>query len=100
MILIYAAAESMPRIIEEAPPFFGKHLNYLKDKYPSYFTHSDTALTLTSSQSLVQSAELKMMGSLKEYFTVSGLKRGGIDKILIMTKNSFTQLMQSLRAEI
>ena len=37
MILIYAAAEQMPRILEEAPKFFGKHLNYLKDKYPIYF---------------------------------------------------------------
>ena len=37
MILIYAAAEQMPRILEEAPKFFGKHLNYLKDKYPMYF---------------------------------------------------------------
>ena len=37
MILIYAAAEQMPRILDEAPKFFGKHLNYLKDKYPSYF---------------------------------------------------------------
>ena len=37
MILIYAAAEQMPRILEEAPKFFGKHLNYLRDKYPSFF---------------------------------------------------------------
>ena len=39
MILIYAAAEQIPRILEEAPSFFGKHLNYLKDKYPTYFVH-------------------------------------------------------------
>jgi hypothetical protein len=53
MILIYAAAEHMPRILEEAPPFFGKHLNYLKDKYPAYFSHAESALTKTSSQLLV-----------------------------------------------
>ena len=41
MIMIYAAAEHMPRILEEAPSFFGKHLNYLKDKYTQFFTHSD-----------------------------------------------------------
>lgn len=41
MIMIYAAAEHMPRILEEAPTFFGKHLNYLKDKYTQFFTHSD-----------------------------------------------------------
>ena len=40
MILIYAAAEQIPRILEEAPSFFGKHLNYLKDKYPTYFVHT------------------------------------------------------------
>ena len=33
MIMIFAAAENMPRILEEAPSFFGKHLNYLKDKF-------------------------------------------------------------------
>ena len=44
MILIYAAAEQMPRILEEAPKFFGKHLNYLKDKYPSYFYRKQDSL--------------------------------------------------------
>ena len=44
MILIYAAAEQMPRILEEAPKFFGKHLNYLKDKYPSYFVRKQDKL--------------------------------------------------------
>lgn len=34
MILIYSAAEVQPRILEEAPSFFGKHLAYFKDKYP------------------------------------------------------------------
>jgi rhamnogalacturonyl hydrolase YesR len=41
MIMIYAAAEYMPKILEEAPSFFGKHLNYLKDKYTEFFTHSN-----------------------------------------------------------
>lgn len=41
--MIYAAAEYMPRILEEAPSFFGKHLNYLKDKYTDFFTHTGHA---------------------------------------------------------
>jgi hypothetical protein len=39
MILIYAAAETQSRILEDAPNFFGKHLTFFKDKYPAYFTH-------------------------------------------------------------
>lgn len=31
MILIYSAAENVPEILKEAPEFFSKHLNYLKD---------------------------------------------------------------------
>ena len=52
MILIYAAAEQMPRILEEAPSFFGKHLNYLKDKYPTYFTHQKDSQQLSLKDSL------------------------------------------------
>jgi hypothetical protein len=40
MILIYAASESQKKILEdaqEAASFFGKHLAYFKDKYPTYF---------------------------------------------------------------
>jgi len=39
MILIYAAAETQKRILEDAPSFFGKHLTYFKDKYPAFFKH-------------------------------------------------------------
>jgi capsid portal protein len=44
MILIYSAAEVQPRILEEAPSFFGKHLTYFKDKFPTYFKHSTVEL--------------------------------------------------------
>jgi len=46
MILIYSAAEVQPRILEEAPSFFGKHLAYFKDKYPNYFKHSTVELAV------------------------------------------------------
>jgi len=37
MILIYAASESEKNILSDAPSFFGKHLGYFKDKFPTYF---------------------------------------------------------------
>ena len=52
-ILIYAAAESMPRILDEAPTFFGKHLNYLKDKFPSYFYRHQDSLIVKGEQRIV-----------------------------------------------
>ena len=54
MIMIYAAAEYMPRILEEAPSFFGKHLNYLKDKYTEFFTHSNNSKLQIADVELVE----------------------------------------------
>ncbi len=54
MIMIYAAAEHMPRILEEAPSFFGKHLNYLKDKYTEFFTHSEQSNVQIVNSELVE----------------------------------------------
>lgn len=31
MVLIYSAAQEQPEILNGAPSFFAKHLNYLKD---------------------------------------------------------------------
>lgn len=58
MILIYAAAEQMPRILEEAPNFFGKHLNYLKDKYPSYFYRQQDSAVAKGEQKIEFSNKL------------------------------------------
>ena len=54
MIMIYAAAEHMPKILEEAPSFFGKHLNYLKDKYTEFFTHSNNQKMQIANVELVE----------------------------------------------
>jgi hypothetical protein len=44
MIMIFSAARQLQKeaphsrnMLQEAPTFFGKHLNYFKDKYPDYF---------------------------------------------------------------
>ena len=60
----------MPRILEEAPSYFGKHLNYLKDKYPEFFTHSgvqqklqiaDVELVECDKSALISRAQSQMM---------------------------------------
>lgn len=58
MILIYAAAEQMHRILDEAPNFFGKHLNYLKDKYPSYFVRKQDSQVVKGEQKIVFESSL------------------------------------------
>ena len=35
--MIFSASQFNPRINEQAPNFFEKHLNYLKDKHPEHF---------------------------------------------------------------
>ena len=39
MIMIFSASQCNPRINEQAPNFFEKHFNYLKDKHPEHFNH-------------------------------------------------------------
>lgn len=83
MIMIYAAAEHMPRILEEAPSFFGKHLNYLKDKYTEFFTHSDQSehpqrQTATSElvepekSTLINQAQFQLLGRFTSYLIKQG----------------------------
>ena len=103
MILIYAAAEQIPRILEEAPSFFGKHLNYLKDKFPNYFVHAKdsqpeavaaTAEKRPSDENPVKRAQMQMSNTIQRLLKQDGA--GGIDKLLILTRNSFRQLMRAL----
>lgn len=57
MILIYAAAKNLPSILEEAPSFFAKHLNYLGDKYPEFFAAPMPALAVKKEeQTLLEKA--------------------------------------------
>jgi len=55
MILIYAAAETQKRILEDAPNFFGKHLTYFKDKYPDYFVNQiPSCISDTTEQTILE----------------------------------------------
>lgn len=85
MILIYAAAESQKRILEDAPSFFSKHLTYFKDKYPCYF---QTQPTEPVNDSLLQLAETKMLARIQSLFA----SHAGRAQVLVLTNNSFAQL--------
>lgn len=56
MILIYAAAETQKKILEDAPNFFGKHLTYFRDKFPDYFANQNPVSILESEQSILDQA--------------------------------------------
>jgi hypothetical protein len=40
-------------MLQEAPSFFGKHLNYFKDKYPDYFQEKSEIMMPTKDFSIV-----------------------------------------------
>ena len=96
----------MPRILEEAPKFFGKHLNYLRDKYPNFFYRKQDSMVVKGEQrvvfesSLVTAAQAQMLKTVKDCLMKEGYKSGGIKKIQIWTRNSFRQVLRSLNSEI
>jgi hypothetical protein len=59
-------------MLKEAPSFFGKHLNYFKDKYPGYFT--EMALPEEVSPNLVSKAHNSMIELLRGLFKSFNLK--------------------------
>lgn len=61
MILIYSAAEVQKRILDDAPSFFGKHLTYFKDKYPTFFKHEATETTADIEGQMLETAHQKMI---------------------------------------
>ena len=95
MIMIYAASHHMPRILEEAPSFFGKHLNYLKDKYTEFFTHEPSALSTTElieqeKPALINRAQLQLLGRFTNYLIRQGpiSVAHGLKTLILMTRNS------------
>jgi len=95
MILIYAAAEMQPRILEEAPSFFGKHLNYLKDRYPLFFSHREALDSTKSGESsndsdLISEVQSKHLARFEQFF-----QGGEVFQLLNMTRNSYKQLTRN-----
>ncbi len=69
----------MPRILEEAPKFFGKHLNYLKDKYPNYFVRKQDSSIAKGEQrvefksNLVTQASAQMLETIRLCLNSQGI---------------------------
>lgn len=61
-------------MLQEAPSFFGKHLNYFKDKYPDYFCEEEIANGSTVAVDLVLQAHHKMIDVIHNLFIQGNFK--------------------------
>ena len=86
MILIYSASQAQSHqrpLLEDAPTFFSKHLNYLSDKYPCYFSKPETQMVEAPSPLL--DAQAKMLARCAQLFS----SKQGRAHVMALTKNSY-----------
>lgn len=101
MILIYAASNERPDILNNAPSFVHKSLDYLKDEYSQYFKNSASQQKVKAVDNQKMEEEFFSEASTEEDFAIvdkinNFYQMGLMTQVLKLTKNSFLQVEKSL----